>query len=253
MRCLEICLIYIPKLAADVGGTAVYISDWLWQDRQTIAAEQSRAIVAESVLRSDIKTKYEFNAASISQEVTRASAADAKHSTDIAAETLARQQADLSLSSEISLEAQARASADGALGGMIHANKAIFDNYASINDQSISQVHERITGLDSYTNDRFYSAGEQLQGLRTETQLRFFTAEANISATQNQLMVESGRAQTAEAGLQSQISSLLSNTDAVALNSLAELVADYRVNGSGLESRLLFLEGVVAALVAKSA
>ena len=107
--------------------------------------------------------------------------------------------------------------------------------------------------LDSYTNDRFYSAGEQLQGLRTETQVRFFTAEANISATQNQLMVESGRAQTAEAGLQSQISSLLSNTDAVALNSLAELVADYRVNGSGLEGRLIFLEGVVAALVAKSA
>ena len=23
--------VYIPKLAADVGGTAVYISDWLWQ------------------------------------------------------------------------------------------------------------------------------------------------------------------------------------------------------------------------------
>ena len=61
---------------------------------------------------------------------------------------------------------------------MIHANKAAFDSYASINDQSISQVHERITGLDSYTNDRFYSAGEQLQGLRNDTQVRFFTAEA---------------------------------------------------------------------------
>ena len=73
-------------------------------------------------------------------------------------------------------------------------------------------------------------------------------------------MVESGRAQTAEAKLQSQISSLLSNTDAVALNSLAELVADYRVNGSGvsnsvsaLADRVLFLEGVIADLVAKSA
>ena len=126
------------------------------------------------------------------------------------------------------------------------------DNYASINDQSISQFYERITGLDSYTNDRFYSAGEQLQGLRTDTQVRFFTAEANISATQNQLMVESGRSQTVEAQLQSQISNLSSNTDSVALNSLAELVQDYRVNGSGLEGRLVFLEGVVAALVAKS-
>ena len=83
--------IYIPKLAADVGGTAVYISDWLWQDRQTIAAEQSRAIAAESVLRADVKTKYDLNVVSINQEVSRATAADAKHSTDIAAETLARQ------------------------------------------------------------------------------------------------------------------------------------------------------------------
>ena len=73
-------------------------------------------------------------------------------------------------------------------------------------------------------------------------------------------MVESGRAQTVEAQLQSQISSLLSNTDAVALNSLAELVADYRVNGSGVSSsvsaltdRVVFLEGVIAMLVAKSA
>ena len=143
---------------------------------------------------------------------------------------------------------------------MIHSNKAIFDGYVASNEGAVYQVNERITGLDSYTNDRFYSAGEQLQGLRTETQLRFFTAEANISATQNQLMVESGRAQTAEAKLQSQISSLLSNTDAVALNSLAELVADYRVNGSGvsnsvsaLADRVLFLEGVIADLVAKSA
>ena len=59
--------IYIPKLAADVGGTAVYISDWLWQDRQTIAAEQSRAIAAESVLRSDTKTKFDTNALAISR------------------------------------------------------------------------------------------------------------------------------------------------------------------------------------------
>jgi len=73
-------------------------------------------------------------------------------------------------------------------------------------------------------------------------------------------MVESGRAQTAEAKLQSQISSLLSNTDSVALNSLAELVQDYSVNGVGisgnvtaLTDRVVFLEGIVAALVAKSA
>ena len=72
-----------------------------------------------------------------------------------------------------------------------------------------------------------------------------------VSSVQNAVTVESSRAQTVEAGLQSQISNLLSNTDAVTLNSLAELVADYRLNGSGLESRIVYLEGVVAALVDK--
>ena len=41
------------------------------------------------------------------------------------------------------------------------------------------------------------------------------------------------RATTVEQSLQTQISALLSNTDSVALNSLAELVTDYRENGMG--------------------
>ena len=80
-------------------------------------------------------------------------------------------------------------------------------------------------------------------------------------ASDNQALTEAetARAQTAESGLQTQISNLLANTDAVALNSLAELVADYRINGSGVSSsvsaltdRVAYLEGVIAMLVAKS-
>ena len=41
------------------------------------------------------------------------------------------------------------------------------------------------------------------------------------------------RATTVEQSLQTQISALLSNTDSVALNSLSELVVDYRENGMG--------------------
>ena len=43
---------------------------------------------------------------------------------------------------------------------------------------------------------------------------------------------EKTRAEAAEADLQSQISNLLSNTDEVALNSLAEIVQDYTDNGA---------------------
>lgn len=252
--------IYIPKLAADVGGTAVYISDWLWQDRQTIAAEQSRALAAESVLRADTKTKYELNLTSINQEVTRATAVDAKQTTDIAAEILAREQADLYLNASLIQEAGARQAADTALSSLVALNKGIFDGYVGVNDQTVMEVNLRISEYHANYNQRFAAGTTDLRDVRIALEERLDTAEENITSTQASVMDESGRAQIAEAGLQSQISSLLSNTDAVALNSLAELVADYRVNGVGVSSsvsalaaRVVFLEGVVAALVAKYA
>jgi hypothetical protein len=66
---------------------------------------------------------------------------------------------------------------------------------------------------------------------------------ANTSSQQHfdddiRLTSEITRATGVEADLQSQISALLSNTDAVALNSLAEIVTDYRENGQGVASSL---------------
>ena len=238
--------IYIPKLAADVGGTAVYISDWLWQDRQTIAAEQARAIAAETVLRSDAKISFDTNALAISQEVARASAADSKHSSDIASETLAREQADSQLTTALALEDSARRAADTALSGLIATNKQAFDVHALTAQQAYMSFDSRITAEVSRA-----TAAEALEAQYRVSVLN--TATALNEENYERILAETARAGAAEAGLQSQISSLLSNTDAVALNSLAELVADYRVNGSGLEGRLVFLEGIVAALVARTA
>ena len=250
--------VYIPKLAADVGGNAVYISDWLWQDRQTIAAEQSRAIAAESVLRTDTKTKYESNLALINQEVSRATFADTKHSQDIATESLARQQGDSQLTTALSLEQNAREAGDGALSYLISENKSAYDAYVVSNDAAVaslsSDVSTGFANVDQTFRDDRWAASQVNIALESKININI----SNIAATQNMVMVESGRAQTVETQLQSQISSLLSNTDAVALNSLAELVADYRVNGTGvsasvsaLTDRVVFLEGIIASLVAK--
>ena len=252
--------IYIPKLAADVGGTAVYISDWLWQDRQAIAAEQSRAIAAESVLRSDTKTKYESNLALINQEVSRATFADTKHSQDIATEILARQQGDSQLTTALALEQSAREAGDSALSYLISENKSAYDAYVVSNDDAVSALRTDMEDEISAVEEKV--ANESLARYQAQNTVdsKLQIIISDIATTQNLVMVETGRAQTVEAQLQSQISSLLSNTDAVALNSLAELVADYRVNGSGVSSnvsaladRVVFLEGVVTMLVAKSA
>lgn len=252
--------IYIPRLCADVGGTAVYISDWLWQDRQTIADEQLRALAAETVLRNDAKIKYDTNALAISQEVTRASAADSKHASDIASETLAREQADSQLTTSLALEDSARRAGDSALSGLIATNKGLSDAYVVSNNSAVEGVHTRISENHVYYQQRFTNLDTAIQN---EAQYRENAHDSAMQvASDNQALTEAetARATSAEAGLQTQITSLLANTDAVALNSLAELVADYRLNGTGVSSsvsalaaRVVFLEGVVAALVAKSA
>lgn len=236
--------VYIPRLCADVGGAAVYISDWLWQDRQTIAAEQSRAIAAETVLRSDSKINFDTNALAISQEVVRASAADSKHAGDIAIETLTREQADSQLTTALTLETSARQAGDSALSGLIGTNKQLFDVHALTAQQAYMSFDSRITAEVSRA-----TAAESLEAQYRAAVL--ISAQGLNEENYERILAETARAGAAEAGLQSQISSLLANTDAVALNSLAELVTDYRVNGSGLEARLVFLEGVIASLVAK--
>ena len=256
--------VYIPRLCADVGGTAVYISDWLSQDRGLITAEQSRALAAESVLRSDAKTNFDTNALAISQEVTRASAADSKHSADIASEKLAREQADYQISYSVTAEISSRQAADTALSSLIAENQSY----------NVAQLASVVSDQEEINADFNSTFAEVQQSIRNEEGDRKLAIQAeatarldadalisvNISHTQNLVMVEAGRAQTVEAQLQTQISSLLSNTDAFALNSLAELVADYRTNGStvsgsvsALTDRVVFLEGVVAALVARYA
>ena len=57
---------------------------------------------------------------------------------------------------------------------------------------------------------------------------------ARVDTLEAQHIAETARATVVEQDLQSQISALLANTDAVALNSLAELVTDYRQNGQGV-------------------
>jgi len=63
-------------------------------------------------------------------------------------------------------------------------------------------------------------------------------AEGVESGLQASIDDEKGRAEGVEAGLQSQITNLLSNTDEVALNSLAELVAEFSTNGTTITTAL---------------
>lgn len=250
--------VYIPLIATDINDMPQYIGDAILNLRNGLMAEAVTARAAESKIDADAKAANDFITNSLSVEVARATATDNKHSSDIASEILTRQQAVFGLTTDISNEAQARSSADSALSLAIYENKTSLDNYKVSNDAAVEGVHIRISQYHANYNSRFIDGTVALREVKAELVERIYLAEENITYAQNSVMEESGRAQIAEAGLQTQISNLLANTDSVALNSLAELVADYRVNGTGLtgninalEARVVFLEGIISQLVAK--
>ena len=108
--------------------------------------------------------------------------------------------------------------------------------------------------MNQYLNDRITGV-ETIQAVHANTfdvRITEITTQQipNLGSTN-----ETARAQQIENDLQQQITSLLANTDATALNSLAELVADYSANGSGVNTalqaalaRIEQLEQTVAAL-----
>jgi len=250
--------VYIPLIATDINDMPQYIGDAILNLRNGLMAEAYTARTAESKNASDAKAAADANALSIAQEVSRASFEDSKHAADIASEILSREQADYQANLALSSESTARQASDSALSSLVSLNKGIFDGYVSVNDQTVLEVNQRITDNHMYYQQRFSNADSEIISTKRDLEEKISEIEENITTTQSSVTEEANRAQAIETSLQSQISNLLLNTDSVALNSLAELVADYRVNGTGvsasvgaLEARVVFLEGVIAQLVAK--
>jgi hypothetical protein len=149
-------------------------------------------------------------------------------SIDNAAAIVLLQQADAA-------EATARASADTILSNSIAAE---------ISRASTAEVAVDVK-VDSETQSRIAADGVVQANLDAE-------AAARVSAVASEAQ---SRAADVSA-LQSQISNLLANTDAVALNSLAELVAAYEagdsslaVQAAGILTRLAAAEAVINDLV----
>ena len=121
--------------------------------------------------------------------------------------------------------------ADGA-GGVIFPGPLVY-----VHQDLRYTVGERIATLVAQTE--FTAATlqyEQNSRIADVASINAVTADltSRVGTLEGQQIAETARATVVEQDLQSQISSLLANTDAVALNSLAELVTDYRQNGQGV-------------------
>jgi hypothetical protein len=212
-------------------------------------AEVARASDAESKLDAKVELYHATDSKSI---------ADYKASNDamlngvwatLVTEVADRKTDTVNLEAKLNVETSIRSAAD-----TVHTNAI-----ASTNNELSAEVKERkseVVRLDARISSE--TSARQADAL-SEAQLRE-SADAKLQASLDALSltsagsvnVEKARAEAVEAGLQNQITALLSNTDAVALNSLAELVSQYSQYNTSLVYRVSQLEAVLADLVEKS-
>lgn len=153
------------------------------------------------------------------------------------------------LESKVNVEASARSAAD-----TVHTNAI-----AQANLDLSAEVKERKSEVVRLDASILTEKQQRESADANEAQLRE-SADAKLQASLDALSLtsaggvnfEKARAEAVEAGLQNQITALLSNTDAVALNSLAELVTQYSQYNTSLVFRVSQLEAVLADLVEKS-
>ena len=123
---------------------------------------------------------------------------------------------------------------------------SIGQNYAAVTQESADRSASD-ADLGTRINNNFYAiSGEQADRAAADTALSN-RIDDEVTARTSGDSVERQRAEGVETGLQTQISNLLSNTDSVALNSLAEIVADYNSLGVTSGSRFDAIEAAATS------
>ena len=227
------------------------------------ASERTRAQAAEAKVAADLVTEStravaaEAKVASdLAGEVSRASTAEGIIMTAVAEEAVARQNADTAASTALALERTQREAADSYLTGWFNGELTRLNEADTYLTTRADSTNANLNTINQDLLGRIQSV-ETIQ----EVHLNMFDSRINEITSQQlpnlgtTIANETARAQQIENNLQQQITSLLANTDATALNSLAELVADYSANGSGVNTalqaalaRIDQLEQTVAAL-----
>lgn len=199
------------------------------------------------------RAKATTNEAGLAQEIIDRGTAVSGVQSNLDTESAARIAGDLAANNAIGVESAARVAADSAI-------TAAHDAYVASNDSALAaeisraQAAEGVnaTGISNnataITNEASRAAAAEAVNAAAvvDEKNRAMGEEGSLNTA---ITNEAARATAAESSLQSQISNLLSNTDAVALNSLSELVAAYTASDNGLDARLTQIESQIQALL----
>lgn len=212
-------------------------------------AEVARASYAESQLDAKVEQYKTEHDEALQEEADRAIGVEDGLLTAIQGEVSGRQTADFNLNTLITAESKTARASELVLTNAV----------AQLDLDGKAETKERKSEVVRLDASILTEKQQRESADANEAQLRE-SADAKLQASVDALSytsagginVEKARAEAVEAGLQNQISALLNNTDATALNSLAELVTQYSQYNTSLVSRVSQLEAVLADLVEKS-
>mgnify|MGYP001089022964 CR=1 FL=1 len=178
---------------------------------------------------------------SVAAETTRAQAAEAANASNLAAEITARAVADTAVRSELGADIVA---AQTAAEAHAEAQDVLMIGDATVDGTSGNTITDRIGSGDAATLTA--AKADATAKVAAEATLRvsgdaalqaqITSNDGDITALQTSVSNEVTRATTAEAGLQSQISNIISNTDSAALDSLTEIVAAFQAADTNMSA-----------------
>lgn len=233
--------VHIPMLKVDtmygvraVGSMIGMHEYYISQLNVNLPAEVVRATNAEASLQANINAEA---AARLSQ--------DNAHSASIAQEINDRQTGDYQLDVKVSSETARAQSAELVLTNSIAQTDLDVEAEEKARIAADSKINDAVSAEVKARGDADFKLTTDL-GAESKARL---DADTKFSSD---LAFESGERKSEIKRVDDRVSFLTANTDPAALDSLAEVVANFNVNGASYASRLSWLENVVAQLVNKS-
>jgi hypothetical protein len=204
-------------------------------------AELTAGLAQELV---DRKNADDVLTSGLATEVKARGDADSVHTGAIAQEVYDRGAGDLANSQAITTEIADRKAA------VLVVSNAAASNALAITAEAKARADADVV-LTTAVSDEKTRAELAEYGLNNDIQGEIGHRMAAVSTVSAAVVAEAKRATDKEALLDARIDFITHNTDATAIDSLSEIVAQFSVNGQGYADRLTYLEGVIAALVAQ--
>lgn len=171
-------------------------------------------------------------------EIARAGSAESKLTTDLAQEVADRKFA-------VSAEAYNRGAAIQSIREDLQTESTIRNNGDNANLQVISDLSAHVDVMEADSKTRDTALDGKLTVERTRALAAEGVVQANVDAEAKSRISEVKR-------LDGRIDFITNNSDGAAIDSLAEIVSQFSINGQTYANRLTYLEGIVSALVNKS-